>query len=127
MPDDLSGALARVARGRAGPHGLGGSVYEDLVSLEATRRLIDREATWHIPAMNRRLVEAGTHEAGLEELAAQLSLNDPLWQKVWADRQGKQRARATAAGTGAVDWSKPFLDFRLYEEAVELGSACRTR
>ena len=57
-------------------HGLGvsdrGGIYESLVGLEATRRLIDGYTTWTIPAMNRMLVERATHPQVLDELAETL-------------------------------------------------------
>ncbi|GEO18003.1 CRISPR-associated helicase/endonuclease Cas3 [Microvirga aerophila] len=118
MPADLSGALARVAVGASGPHGLGGSIYGDLIGLEATRQLIDREATWEIPAMNRRLVEAGTHEAVIRELCEELAETDPHWRVAWMRRRGEDRAHTNAAVAAAIDWSAPFSEFRLHEEAL---------
>ena len=51
-------------------NGLGpkGYVYEDLRILEATRRLIAEHPEWHIPAMNRLLVERATHPDALEDI-----------------------------------------------------------
>ena len=51
-------------------NGLGpkGYVYEDLRVLEATRRLIAEHREWHIPAMNRLLVERATHPDALEDI-----------------------------------------------------------
>ena len=47
----------------------GGGIYRNLLSIEATLRLIDRHDTWVIPDMNRMLVEHATNERALEELA----------------------------------------------------------
>jgi CRISPR-associated endonuclease/helicase Cas3 len=118
MPADLSGALARVAAGGSGLHGLGGSIYGDLIGLEATRRLINREATWEIPAMNRKLVESGTHEAVIKELCEELAATDARWRVAWMRRRGEDRAHANAAVAAAIDWSAPFSEFRLHEEAL---------
>jgi len=56
-----------------GPHGF---VYEDLRVLEATRRLIAQYAgngtPWHIPRMNRELVERATHPEELNAIASEL-------------------------------------------------------
>ena len=65
----LDGSLLR--------HGLGvskrgGGIYENLVGLEATRRLIACHPMWTIPAMNRMLVERATHPQVLSDLAASL-------------------------------------------------------
>ena len=53
-------------------NGLGRFVYEDLRILEATRRLIVREADWVIPGMNRELVERATHPAALDPITEEL-------------------------------------------------------
>ena len=51
-----------------GAHGLGGDKgpYDDLIAVEATRRLIVEHPVWHIPAMNRLLVERATHPEAQE-------------------------------------------------------------
>ena len=41
----------------------------NLLSLEATLRLIEKHHTWEIPSMNRTLVEDATHESALQEIA----------------------------------------------------------
>ncbi len=55
----------------SGPHGLG-SVYEDLRALEATWRALVADGRMSIPTDNRKLVEAATHPAVLEELVREL-------------------------------------------------------
>ena len=52
-----------------GPHGY---VYGDLRVLEATRRLIAEYGEWHIPEMNRMLVERATHPEALEAIVQEL-------------------------------------------------------
>ena len=127
MPDDLSGALARVAHGRAGPHGLGGSVYEDLVSLEATRRLIDREATWHIPAMNRRLVEAGTHEAGLKNSPRNFPSMTRFGKRFGRIGKGSSAPARPPPEPGRLTGRSRSRTSGFTRRPWELGSACRTR
>ena len=53
-------------------NGLGVYVYEDLRMLESTRRLMGEFPRWAIPAMNRELVEKGTHPEVLEKIAQEL-------------------------------------------------------
>lgn len=48
------------------------SVYGDVRILEATRRLIHENPEWHIPEMNRSLVERATHPTALEAITAEL-------------------------------------------------------
>lgn len=55
-----------------GPSAAGGGIYVNLLSLEATLRLIDKHPTWNIPDMNRTLVEDATHEEALQEIAKSL-------------------------------------------------------
>lgn len=47
-------------------------VYMDLSALELTRRLLDRNAIWTIPAMNRMLVERALHPDAIDELHREL-------------------------------------------------------
>ena len=56
-------------RNGLGPHGY---VYENLVMLEATRRLISDRPLWRIPEMNRDLVERATHPQALEAITREL-------------------------------------------------------
>ena len=55
-------------------NGLGpkGYVYEDLRILEATLRLIDKHPEWHIPEMNRMLVERATHPDAMEAITEEM-------------------------------------------------------
>ena len=83
----LGGALLR--------HGLGvsdrGGIYENLVTLEATRRLIADHATWTIPAMNRMLVERATHPDVLRKLAETLG-------EAWVSHETRVSGRRAAKG-----------------------------
>ena len=68
LESGLDGGLLR--------HGLGisdrGSVYRNLLGMEATRRLIADHPVWTIPDMNRLLVERATHPELLTDLAKEL-------------------------------------------------------
>src|SRR5690606_28168949 len=68
-----------------GKHGVG-TVYEDLLILEATRRRLERDGKLRIPAQNRELVEVTTHPDELERLASELG---PTWQKHRTATNGK--------------------------------------
>ena len=50
----------------------GGGIYRNLLSIEATLRLIYRHDTWVIPDMNRMLVEHATHESALRDIVETL-------------------------------------------------------
>ena len=100
-----------------GPHGFG-SVYENLLSLAATREAIGAGATWTIPAMNRALVESATHPDALEELERRLSDQDPRWSDASRAHMGGTIARSSAARLAAIDWQAPVRDFRLAEDSI---------
>ena len=65
----LSGGLLEYGLGSSTS---GGGIYVNLLSLEATLRLIGKHQTWKIPEMNRMLVEAATHEFALQDIADSL-------------------------------------------------------
>lgn len=105
------------ARDFRGPHGFG-SVYENLLSLAATREAIGAGATWTIPAMNRALVEAATHPDALDELERRMSEQDPRWSDASRANIGGTIARSGAARLAAIDWQAPVRDFRLAQESI---------
>lgn len=93
-------------------HGLGSSkngsgIYENLVCLEATRRLAADDATWNIPAMNRELVEQATHPEILDELATTLGEE---WKRHAAEIRGRHAAKDGIARRNALDRTKEFDD-----------------
>ena len=101
--DDLSPLLARTENANGlGPHG---GVYEDLRTLEATRRLIAERGEWRIPAMNRELVERATHTDALEEIVAELG---DEW-RVHANRMEGIRSADTGLGElNVIKRDEPF-------------------
>jgi CRISPR-associated endonuclease/helicase Cas3 len=105
------------ARDFKGPHGFG-TVYENLLSLAATRETVGAGATWAIPQMNRALVEAATHPAALGELEARLGAQDARWTSASMKNVGGTLAKSGAARLAAIDWSSPIRDFRLADERV---------
>jgi CRISPR-associated endonuclease/helicase Cas3 len=105
---DLKPLLARQR------HGLGpiyiknqpmAGVYPDLRMLEATRRLIDAQATRSIPADNRLLVEHSTHPEALDAIAQAMG---PDWVQFGQQCDGTLAANITVAKLHALPFSKPF-------------------
>lgn len=118
MPADFEPALATVRRERmTGPHGFG-SVYDDLLALEATRALIGFGAEWRIPTMNRRLVEDAIHTDRRKLLEERLAAIDPRWRDVAERRAGEESAHAGAAAACRIDWQCPVTEFRADEQAA---------
>ncbi len=77
VPSDRNlASLVRSDGSARSHHGLGGAVYPDLRMLEAAWRLLERWAVWHIPSMNRAIVEAGLHSEALEEIVE--SIGEPF-------------------------------------------------
>jgi CRISPR-associated endonuclease/helicase Cas3 len=113
---------------RRGRHGLGGMVYDDLRGIEATWRLIEAHDLWRIPAMNRMLVERGTHPERLQAIAAELLVADPAWQTCFNRCIGAWTGQGQQAGYALLDRTAPFdslvfdADDRL---ATRLGAADR--
>jgi CRISPR-associated endonuclease/helicase Cas3 len=80
-------------------------VYRDLSILELSRRLINDEPEWTIPAMNRRLVENATHPERIEALHEELG---KAWVDYWCDVIGKDIADAGSAKKVALQVNEPF-------------------
>ncbi|PNE11407.1 MAG: hypothetical protein CR217_08980 [Beijerinckiaceae bacterium] len=117
-PFDFDASLAAVTRDRNGPHGLGGLVYGNLVSLAATRERIGGGAAWTIPSMNRELVEAATHPVTLEALKDRLASRDERWEEIWRKTLGTRYAQGQAADLATIDWKQPVSDFRIAEDCI---------
>ena len=93
-------------RARRSRQGLG-SVYENLIAIEATLRLLEGRLILSILRDNRTLVEEGTDPRVLYELARNLG---PTWVKHHGDLVGKLMARGQAASYAALDWSVDWED-----------------
>ena len=102
---DLAAFLKPRPRGR---HGLG-SVYRNLISVEATWRELDARPTLMIPADNRAVVEAAVDEARLRALAESLG---GAWPRHQQDTLGKAGAERGAAAVHALDWSQDWESLR---------------
>jgi CRISPR-associated endonuclease/helicase Cas3 len=104
--------LLPLLRGGHGRHGLG-RVYDDPRVIEATWRLVETEPVWHIPQMNRHLVERAIHPERLASIEAELRGQNLAWAGVLDRYYGSDLARAQQAGLGLLDRSAPFRDFTL--------------
>ena len=102
--DDLSPLLARTENANGlGPHG---GVYEDLRTLEATRRLAAGRGEWRIPEMNRELVERATHPEALKAIVAELG---DEWQVHANNVEGGQIADGLTAANAILRRDKSFF------------------
>jgi CRISPR-associated endonuclease/helicase Cas3 len=99
-PLDLGALLTRPS------HGLGGrkNPYPNLIVAEATRRLIESQPVWNIPAMNRMLVERTTHPEALETLARELEDGDRRWRGDLLKMTGKAFGDVQAAAHARLRW-----------------------
>ena len=103
--DDLSPLLtSRQDANGLGPHG---HVYGNLHILEATRRLIDTHPEWHIPAMNRELVERATHPDMLESITQEMG---EAWQAHAINTEGGYISDRQTARSNVVRRDKCFFE-----------------
>lgn len=102
-------------------HGLGisrnGGVYRDLRILELTRRLVTRHALWKIPAMNRMLVEDGTHPDNRRAIEQEMG---PVGEGMSVDVDGRVAAERKVARDLLLDRGERFsaMDFPSADERV---------
>ena len=106
--------LARLLK-PAFEHGLGAwrengvlnGIYRDLSILELTRREVTEHPVWHLPAMNRELVENATHPERVESLHQELG---PEWRHYWNDVIGAEIANRGMARNVVLPFETPFAD-----------------
>lgn len=89
-----------------GPHG---GVYEDLRTLEATLRLIERQSEWSIPKMNRSLVEQATHPEALEKIVQEMEFKSEDWRAHANDVEGVGFAQGQTAQFSVIRRDKSFF------------------
>ena len=87
-----------------GPHG---HVYGYMQILEATRRLIDERPEWHIPAMNRELVERATHPHILESITKEMG---EAWRAHANSTEGGYIGDRQTARSNVVRFDKSFFE-----------------
>ena len=113
--DDLSPLLTSGQNANGlGPRGY---VYVSLQVLEATRRLIDEHPQWRIPAMNRELVERGTHPDILASITDELG---EAWQAHANSTEGGYIGERQTACGNVVRLDKSFF---MDNREVVFGSA----
>jgi CRISPR-associated endonuclease/helicase Cas3 len=103
---------------RHAAHGIGPErAYDNVLAVEAARRLVGTGAVWTIPDDNRRLVEAGTHPDALRTIAEELG-GDWLFHhdESFAGRT-QQRMHARDC---SIDFAKPFSELRWPDGAQKL-------
>jgi CRISPR-associated endonuclease/helicase Cas3 len=106
-------------------HGIGKErAYQNLLAVEAARRLVDDGPTWSIPADNRRLVEAGTHEERLRQMAEAMA---PDWLRYWQEYIGGQGAAGGHARDVSIDFGKSFADIRWPDAGERLATRLGAR
>jgi CRISPR-associated endonuclease/helicase Cas3 len=92
-------------------------VYRDLSILELTKRLVERESTWSIPAMNRRLVESATHPARIAALHVELGQR---WADYWNDVVGGLMADAGMARRVALRVDERFSESQFVSDEEKI-------
>jgi CRISPR-associated endonuclease/helicase Cas3 len=116
---DLTSFLTRAR------HGIGKErAYENLLAVEAARRLVVDAPTWSIPADNRQLVESGTHEERLRQMAEAMS---PDWLRYWQQYKGGQGAAGGHARDVSIDFGRPFTDIRWPDAGEKLATRLGAR
>lgn len=80
-------------------HGFNG-IYRDLAVLELTHRLLEAKPVWHLPAMNRALVEGATHPDLIEDL---VEAKGGKWRRYQQELSGTVAAARMVAGLGILD------------------------
>lgn len=73
------------------------SAYPDKLVTDETARMIGEMPVWHIPAMNRELVDRGARDDLCEELSG-------------AEREGRRYAMINIAEAVSLDWFSPITD-----------------
>lgn len=104
----VKGAAAR------GPHGIG-TVYDNVLTLEATRQELLRNRQLRIPDKNRELVERTVHPEALQALAQHLG---PTWLEHLSHVDGTTLAQKGIARLNLVDRSASFGEYTFRDEGL---------
>jgi CRISPR-associated endonuclease/helicase Cas3 len=118
--DPLEASLRESGEAR-GAHGVG-TVYDDVLILEATRRRIATNGALSIPEHNRELVEVTTHPEAIDTLARELG---GRWQKHWNKVFGVERAHVGLADLNLVDRTQHFGEYTFKRTDLEERIAAR--
>lgn len=82
-------------------------VYLNLPSAALTLHELEAQPVWEIPAMNRALVEAATHDEAIETFVAEAG---PAWQRYWHNYAGRAMADTLAADHVVLPFDAPLVD-----------------
>ncbi len=93
-------------------------IYEDLRSLEQTRRSLLETPTLEIPTDNRRLVEAATHPESLSLLEAE----DARWARHGQHVLGSDIHKAQQAAAVNIPFERCFGDFVFNEQGLKVAT-----
>ncbi len=109
VPPDMAAVIRRPA------HGLGvgktfAMPYPDVITVEATRRLLAEYPVWSIPAMNRLLVEGATHPQARAILLDALRKETDDWEKADIVADGRVFAHLGQAGSAILRTDVGFED-----------------
>ena len=91
-------------------------IYCDLAGLELTRRLLTGCSVWHIPEMNRALVEGATHPDRVAGLIAQ---KGEAWDRYNRLYVGAKAAEGMVAGLNVLNRETPFDDCLRFPDSDE--------
>ena len=95
------------SRSRISRHGLG-SVYPNLLCIDATWEVLRLRNEWIIPRDNRWLVEYCTNSRKLRERAEE---RGGAWLEHWKQLTGKETATRGEASIVRLDWNRSFEPF----------------
>ncbi len=98
--------------------------YDNLLAVEAARQLVTDGPTWSIPVDNRRLVETGTHEERLRQMAESLA---PAWQRYWQEYKGGEGAARGQGRDVSIDFGKSFAEIAWPDAEVRLATRLGAR
>ena len=116
VAEDLSSFLVK----RGARHSIGHErAYDNMLAIEATRRIVAAAPSWTIPAENRRLVEEGTHEKRLADIASTLGRQ---WEEAWKSYRGKAMALQLQGKDVSIDYTKRFSDARWPDSAERIAT-----
>lgn len=105
------GQLLAWAEKEKGPHGFG-TVYEELLPVEATRQLLFLNKNISIPTDNRRLVEGAFHEEALENICA----IEKEWSKHRQTARGIECSKRQLGGDNSIRRKTPYSETQFLED-----------
>jgi len=115
-PEGGLSALTQEPKNGLGAYGKASSlsgVYLDVSGLQATLEEVEEHALWHVPEMNRGLVERTTHPDRLDEIAREHG-----WEDYSVRVSAKTIVETRGAELVALKRDEPFPDIFPHDEAI---------